>query len=104
MTRTREDVSEELCLPDEALFLDDYDDCIIGALDSFQAQGVVVYDLKKVIGKLKLGGLTEAEAFEYWHVNMVGAYVGEMTPVYITLLEEENARPQQEGDGRDVQR
>ena len=90
MTRSRDDISIELSLTEEALFLDDFDDCVLGMADGFSMYGVVAYDLKKVIAKLMLGGLSEPEAFEYWSFNMIGAWVGDMTPVYITLLEEES--------------
>ena len=84
--KSREEISEELCLEEDALFLDDFDDCILGAADGFSMHGVVAYDLHKVIEKLKLGGMSDQDAWEYYHFNMIGAYVGDMTPIYITLL------------------
>jgi len=101
---SREDASILLSLDGDAIFLDGYDDCIIGAVDGFAIHSVVAYDLRKIIAKLKLGGLTEEEAWEWWNFNMIGAYVGDYTPVYVTLLEEEDERPEQGGDSRDVQR
>ena len=86
--KSREEISDALGLEEDALFLDDFDDCILGVADGFAMHGVVAYDLHKVIEKLKGQGMSEIEAWEYYSFNMVGAYVGDMTPIYITKLGE----------------
>ena len=82
----REEISDVLSLDEDTLFLDDFDDCILGCADGFSMQGVVAYDLHKVIAKLKNGGMSDSDAWDYYYFNMIGAYVGDMTPIYITLL------------------
>lgn len=67
------------------MFMDGYDDCILGVCERFGAEDCVAYDKSKVISKLMEDGMTEEEALEFFYFNMVGAYVGEQTPVFITL-------------------
>jgi len=58
-----------------------YADCIIGE-DYYGSK--VVYDAEKVIKVLMtMDEMTEEEALEYFEFNIVGAYVGEETPLFI---------------------
>jgi hypothetical protein len=41
---------------------------------------------------MKRDGMTEEEALEYFHFNVVGAYVGKFTPVFITRATIEEAK------------
>ena len=66
---------------DDTLKADGYDDCIIG-VDSHQR---VVYDQEKIIDKLGKD-MTREEATEFFYYNIEGSYVGDYTPLYITVL------------------
>ena len=70
------------------LIMDGYDDCILGLGRRFD-QHFVVYDLKRVIQKLMAEGMTEEEALEFHDFNQVGAYMGEGTPAFLVVPDEE---------------
>jgi len=61
------------------LFADGFDEAIIGVEER---AGVVAYDIDKIIEILSRD-MTEDEAIEYFDFNIIGAYVGERTPIYI---------------------
>lgn len=69
----------------EALFADGFDDCIIGVCEVFGRPPLVAYDRNKVIKKL-MNDMTIEEAEEYFEYNILGAWVGENTPVYVNVL------------------
>ena len=64
------------------LFADGFDDAIIGVAERIGMEPVVAYDANKIIEILSRD-MTEDEAVEYFEFNVLGAYVGEQTPVYI---------------------
>jgi hypothetical protein len=69
----------------EALVADGFDDAIIGMARQFN-QVLVVYDEDKCLSILmERDGMTEEEAEEFFEFNVVGAYVGEGTPVYVRV-------------------
>ena len=68
----------------EILFCDGYDEAIIGLGRCFN-QFKVVYDKLKVIDILKKS-MTQEQAEEFFEFNIVGAYVGEATPIFIDTL------------------
>ena len=76
-------------LGDEAVLMDGFDDCIIGVLERFGMDSIVLYDKQKVIEKLMapLAGFpaTEEEALEYYEYNMLGSWIGERTPGFVIL-------------------
>jgi len=68
----------------EALFADGFDDAIAG----YDAVGFrVVYDYDKCSDILmKRDGMTEHEAHEFMEFNVVSAFVGEFTPLFINKI------------------
>lgn len=69
----------------EALVADGFDEAIIGMARQFN-QTLVVYDEDKCLSILmERDGMTEEEAEEFFEFNVVGAYVGEGTPVYVRV-------------------
>ena len=77
----------ELELPEDALILDGYDDCIVGTCERFGFSEVVVaYDYNKVSKKLMDEGMTDEEAQEFFDFNIIGAWVGDKTPVFIKFI------------------
>lgn len=79
-----EDYDEEL------MTMDDYDDCIVGVVERFGQPYIVCYDKDKVLAKLSRD-MTYEEAVEFFEFNMVGAFVGETTPCFITKFESNDA-------------
>ena len=75
----REELSEEY---GDLLFADGFDDAIIGVAERIGMEPVVAYDTDKIIEILSRD-MTEEEAIEYFDFNIIGAYVGERTPIYI---------------------
>jgi sensor histidine kinase regulating citrate/malate metabolism len=77
----------------QTMFADGLEEAIIG-IDTSGDISRVVYDIDKIIDILKQTSftnvpedvqmpLTELEAIEYFNYNILGAYVGEGTPMYI---------------------
>lgn len=66
----------------EALMADGFDDSIIG-WDS--NDGRVIYDIEKMILNILFNNkdMTYEEAREYIDFNIIGAYVGKFTPLYL---------------------
>lgn len=66
----------------EILKADGFDDAIIGIEER---SGRLVYDVDMMIHILiKDEEMSEEDAIEYLDYNVIGAYVGEQTPIYIT--------------------
>lgn len=68
----------------DILFMDGYDDCVLGVVRRFGLSPMVAYDEGKVIQKLIHDGMTEDEAYEWFEVNQIGAWMGETTPCFLT--------------------
>ena len=65
----------------DAMRLDGFDDCAIGIVQKFSGE-VLLYSEKKIIRKL-MKSMTKDEAWEYFNYNILGAYVGDYTPVFL---------------------
>ena len=65
---------------EELLFADGFDSAIIG-VDVVSNR--VVYSHGLMMEVLVLEGMTEEDALEYLDYNVINAYVGERTPIYI---------------------
>ena len=76
---TREDIAE---IDPDALFMDGFDEAIIGFFTRCGQPLVVVYDRRKCIEVLK-GDMSEDEAEEYLSFNCEGAWVGDRTPAIL---------------------
>jgi len=68
---------------DDLLFADGYDEAIIGVGQRFN-ETFVVYDKRKVLAVLVREGMTLEEAEEFFDFNIVGAFVGDKTPAFVT--------------------
>jgi hypothetical protein len=62
----------------EILIADGFDDAILGIEDETLR---VIYSVSKCIEILQKD-MDEEEAVEYFHYNVIGAYVGERTPIW----------------------
>ena len=83
----RDAIREALYEIDEELrCADGFDDCIVGVVEQFGKKPVVCYDKTKMLDKLVRGGLTEQRAVEHYNTHIVGAFVGERTPCFVTKV------------------
>lgn len=93
---TRDEIAE---INPEALMCDGFDEAIIGMAQRINLGPVVAYDVEKILSILALdmevdeSDLQEGEtienvkysmALEYFEYNILGAWMGEFTPVFIT--------------------
>jgi hypothetical protein len=65
--------------------MDGFDDAILGVVERIGLQ-TVCYDLNKVIAILMEQGMDEQDAWDWYQFNMLGAWVGEATPVFLERL------------------
>lgn len=65
----------------DAIKFDGFDSAIIGIGQRFNAD-VFIYDYQKCIEILQ-ESMTIEEAIEYFEYNMIGAYLGENTPIFL---------------------
>lgn len=80
---------------EEAMIADGFDDAIIGICERFGNEPVVAYDRDKAI-KILMEMVAEVHedddedirdmAEEYFGYNVIGSYVGENTPVFVSLV------------------
>jgi hypothetical protein len=69
----------------DTLVADGFDEAIIGIGRQFN-KNLVIYDEDKCIEILmERDGMTDEEAIEFFEFNVVGAYVGEYTPIYVRV-------------------
>ena len=74
---------------DEALTADGFDDAIMGIGERCGQPTLVAYDRTKCIQILiDRDGMDYEEAVEFFEFNTVGAWLGENTPIFITLWQD----------------
>jgi hypothetical protein len=76
--------------PDDLLTMDGYDDCIAGVVERIGQEPIICYDRDRVVGKLwKNSSMDYQDAVEFFEFNQLGSHVGELTPCFLTRLEED---------------
>ncbi len=75
-------------LDDDVLVLepDSFDTAIVGLVRRIDRPPVVCYSVEKILEVLMEDGMDAEEAREYYEFNMLGAYVGEATPMFLEDL------------------
>ena len=72
---------------DSLLFADGFEEAVLGVARKATQPDVVAYDYEKCVQILiERDDMTEEEALEYMEFNVVGASVGERTPVFVEPL------------------
>jgi hypothetical protein len=61
------------------------ENAIIGRVDRFGMQPQILLDREKCI-KILMKNMTRDEAEEYFEYNVIGAWVGDNTPCFATLI------------------
>jgi len=78
-------------MEDEKQYAIGFDDAIIGTAERAGfAHPVVAYDYEKCVEIIMADGADRWEALDYLHSQVIGAWVGEGTPVFI---EKKDPRP-----------
>jgi hypothetical protein len=80
MNGKRDDMSEQY---GDLLFADGFDDAILGIVERCGFDPVVCYSADKIIDILMKDNMSHEEAVEYYEFNILGAYVGEKTPMFL---------------------
>ena len=71
----------------EMLTADGFDDAIIGVSERFGRSPVIAYDKDKCIQVLMdRDGMDYEDAIEFFNFNLIGAWVGDGTPEFITMI------------------
>lgn len=69
----------------EALMCDGFDEAIIGMAERINLGPVVACDVEKILQiMVERDGMTYEEAQEFFDYNIIGAWMGEFTPIFIT--------------------
>jgi len=68
----------------ELLTLDGFDEAILGVVERCDLL-VVCYDRNKIL-EILMRDMNLDEAMEYFEFNILGAYMGEHTPVYLDYM------------------
>jgi len=82
----REQLVDEHGLEPETLFMDGHDSAILGVASRFGMYVVVAYDYQQVIANLVDGGMPLEEAQTWFDYNMIGAWLGDYTPLFVNRL------------------
>ena len=76
-------------IDEDLLCADGFDEAILGICERACSSVVVAYDREKCIDILvERDGMSYEEAVEYFEFNVVGAWMGENTPVFISHMRE----------------
>ena len=74
---------------EDALIADGFGLALIGFVEGSGRSTVALYDMDKCIDILvNRDGMSYQEAVEYFDFNVVGAYVGNNTPLFATILKD----------------
>ena len=73
----------------EALLADGFEAAIIGVAERCSKEALVVYDIGKCVQILvERDGMSADEALEFLEFNTLGAWMGEMTPLFLWRVPE----------------
>jgi len=77
----------EILEEEECLTADGFDDALVGC--TYGSNVVAVYDINKMVEVLICEGMDYDDAVEFLDYNVVSAYMGDKTPLYINFVTEE---------------
>lgn len=74
---------------EETIYMDGFDDALLGLGTQFN-RDLAIYDYERCIEILmNRDDMTYEEAKEFMEFNVVGSYLGDHTPVFLTFFEDE---------------
>ncbi len=82
--RTQADVMMAILEEEEALLADGFENALVGYTNGYNVKAVYDYSLCVHI-LMERDEMTYEDALEHMEYNVVGGYVGEKTPLFITL-------------------
>jgi hypothetical protein len=62
-----------------------FDGAILGVVERFGTEAVLLYDYEKCIDILVFEGMSYEDACDYFSFNVIGAWVGDYTPAFAHL-------------------
>lgn len=73
---------------DEVMVLEpsQFDEAIVGTVSRVDRSPVVCYSVDKIVEILMEDGMSQEEAYEYYEYNILGAYIGEGTPMFLASI------------------
>jgi hypothetical protein len=81
-------IIDDLLTTEGTMTADGFEEAIIGTVERFgDAEAIILYDKDKVIDML-MKDMPYEEADEFFYYNILGAYVGEGTPAFATLIKD----------------
>ena len=63
-----------------------FDEAIVGTVQRVDRSPVVCYSVDKIVEILMEDGMSQEEAYEYYEYNILGAYIGEGTPMFLASI------------------
>lgn len=76
-------------IDEEILLIDGFDEAIVGYIERFGQPTISLYDKNKCINILmERDGMDYQESTEFFEFNILGSYVGEYTPAFVTYLDD----------------
>ena len=72
-------------MDEETLLADGFEEALIGSGYRYGQPEIAVYDIEKCISVLRQQDMSYEEAVEHLDFNVFGAWVGEKTPIFVTL-------------------
>lgn len=79
-------IDELVDVNDEIMLADGLEEALIGYVSGCGRETVALYDEDLVIDILMRDGMDYDEAVEFYEFNILGAYVGEYTPMFAKII------------------
>ena len=73
---------------EDTLFIDQFDAAFVGFGWQFNVGPIATYDQDLVMEILMADGTSEEDALEHFNFNIIGGYVGERTPIFLTNVKD----------------
>lgn len=75
------------------MLVDGFEEALIGMAFRFGGVQAAAYDVEKIMEILQGQGMNEEEAVEFFEFNIIGAWVGEGTPIFVHMPKPVDIRP-----------
>ena len=71
----------------DILIMDGFDDCFMGTVARCGHPEIACYNRLSILRRHMKAGMSYEEAVEFYEFNQVGAWMGELTPCFLTPRE-----------------
>jgi len=72
---------------EEIVLYNQLDEAFVGVVERFGMEPIALYDYHKCIEIYMEDGMTYDEAVDFFGFNTIGAWIGDRTPAFVTLME-----------------